>query len=531
MWSSRLVLVRIHAAYYLCIASTDLLAGNYTIQIFWKGDPNVENFIIKFKNEDTLRRWETDIEAHKEAEKARAQLNKNTSATQFTSLAGIEIENPHQEFDADDDDYTALGLSRPPTYGSGTTEAPGYSEFTMSRNPSSTSLRSRSATGGSVSSTSTLVSMGRPPQRFPAPDMGSLPLLNTQLVREASSPGDRVGNSYFSPIERDSTPPHSSSTRSSSQSTFAGYSRFAQSSHPRSNGEEPNRNTAPAMSRNMGGNPYLTNGRGPNMRPSLPPSGTVQSAQQLGMTINRMRSASSPDIHQNPSNRRYANGQGMPNGEYVPSVPPIPPHVAKQMASVSRSQNNSPVNALPIRNGAPVPTGQQQYGLPPGSRPSVSSQLYSYDGSYKGQMDQRQYVSGPTQLSISTAGTLSPPLSTPSSDSDAFMPSQLKAKVRFDDNYISIVIASNIQFRSLIDRIDAKLARFTSHSIGSGSVRLKYQDEDEDFIWIDSDEAIHEALLDWRETHVEKIAAGQLAEILLYAQSVNGEPIAGNHQT
>lgn len=111
------------------------------------------------------------------------------------------------------------------------------------------------------------------------------------------------------------------------------------------------------------------------------------------------------------------------------------------------------------------------------------------------------------------------------------MPSQLKAKVRFDDNYISIVIASNIQFRSLIDRIDAKLARFTNHSIGSGSVRLKYLDEDDDFIWIDSDEAIHEALLDWRETHVEKIAAGQLAEILLYAQSVNGEPIAGNNLT
>ena len=283
----------------------------------------------------------------------------------------------------------------------------------------------------------------------------------------------------------------------------------------------------------MGGNPYLANGRGPSMRPSLPPSGTVQSAQQLGMTINRARSASSPDIHQNgPQNRRYANSQSTPNGEHVPNVPPIPPHVAKQMAPINRSQNNSPVNALPLRNG-PVPSaGQQQYGFPLGSRPTMSNHLYTYDASYKGQMDPRQHAPGPNQLSISTAaGTLSPPLSTPSSDGETFMPSQLKAKVRFDDNYISIVIASNIQFRSLIDRIDAKLARFTNHSIGSGSVRLKYQDEDEDFIWIDSDEAIHEALLDWRETHVEKIAAGQLAEILLYAQSVTGEPIAGNNQT
>ena len=408
----------------------------------------------------------------------------------------------------------------------------------MSRNPSSTSLRSRSATGGSIGSAATITPIGRPPQRFPMPDPGSLPPLNTQIMRETSSPGDQIANSYFSPVERDSTPPQSSSTRSSSQSTFAGYTRYGASSHPRSNGEEPNRNTAPAMSRNMtvsamGGNPYLANGRGPNMRPSLPPSGTVQSAQQLGMTINRMRSASSPDIHQNgPQNRRYANGQGMSNGENVPNVPPIPPHVAKQMAPINRSQNNSPVNAMPIRNGAAVPTGQQAYGLPAGPRPNLSNNLYTYDSSYKGQIDPRQYASGPTQLSISTAaGTLSPPLSTPSSDGEAFMPSQLKAKVRFDDNYISIVIASNIQFQSLIDRIDAKLARFTNHSIRSGSVRLKYQDEEEDFIWIDSDEAIHEALLDWRETHVEKIATGQLAEILLYAQSVNGEPIAANIQS
>jgi cell division control protein 24 len=507
------------------------------VQIFWKGDPNVENFIIKFKNEDTLRRWEADIEAHKEAEVARAQRNKNISTTQFTSMDGVQIENPHQDFDADDDDYTPLATSRPPTYASGTTEPPGYSEFTMSRNSSSTNPRSRSATGGSTGSATTITPIGRPPQRFPMPDTGPLPPLNTQTMRETPSPGERIANSYFSPVE-DGTPPQPSSTRSSSQSTFAGYTRYGASAHSRSNGEEPNRNTAPAMSRNMtvsamGGNPYLANGRGHNMRPPLAPNASAPSAQQLGMTINRMRSASSPDIHPNgPQNRRYANGQGISNGDSVPTVPPIPPHVAKQMATINRSQNNSPVNAMPIRNGPAVPTGQQPYGLPAGPRPSLSNNLYTYDPSYKGQMDPRQYTSGPTQLAISTAaGTLSPPLSTPSSDGEAFMPSQLKAKVRFDDNYISIVIASNIQFQSLIDRIDAKLARFTNHSIRSGSVRLKYQDEEEDFIWIDSDEAIHDALLDWRETHMEKIATGQLAEILLYAQSVNGEPIAGNNQS
>lgn len=108
------------------------------------------------------------------------------------------------------------------------------------------------------------------------------------------------------------------------------------------------------------------------------------------------------------------------------------------------------------------------------------------------------------------------------------MPSQLKAKVCFDNNYITLVIASNIQFRSLTDRIDAKLARFTQASIGGGSVRLRYRDEDGDYIWIDSDEAVHDAFLDWRETHADKIATGSVGEILLFCSSLNGGPLTAS---
>ena len=495
--------------------------GNYTLQIFWKGDPNVENFVIKFKNEEMMRRWNQEIEVHREAEVARNQRNKSTSATQFTSLAGVQIENPHQ--DDEDDDFR----SGHPSY-SGTTAVDNYSEFGMSRNASSTSLRSRSATGGSGNSGSTFVGSARPPGRFPMPEPGSLPPLNTQLLKGPASPGEHMGDSYFSPIDRSTPPPQSASTRSSSQSNFAGYNRYPAPTSTRPYGDEPHRNTAPAAPRNLAnsaGSGYAPNGRAPNLRPSMPPAGTVQSAQQLGMTLNRMRSASSPDIPPNmQQNGRYA--RGMPNGDNVPNVPPIPSHVAGRVVPVNRSQNNSPASALPLRNGTPV---QAPYGLPPAPRPGMPNHMYTYDPSYKGHMDPRQFSQNATPLAVSTAaGTLSRPLSTPSSDGDNFMPSQLKAKVRFDDNYISIVIASNIQFRSLTDRIDAKLARFTNHSIGSGSVRLRYQDEDGDFVWIDSDEAVQEALLDWRETHVDKIAAGQLAEILLFAHSVNGDPIAGN---
>lgn len=100
------------------------------------------------------------------------------------------------------------------------------------------------------------------------------------------------------------------------------------------------------------------------------------------------------------------------------------------------------------------------------------------------------------------------------------MPSQLRAKVCFNDNYVSMIITSNITFRTLTDRIDAKLSRFTSHSIASKSVKLKYKDEDGELVLIDSDEAVQEALLDWKETH-GSAPGGLGTEILLYATSIS----------
>jgi len=108
------------------------------------------------------------------------------------------------------------------------------------------------------------------------------------------------------------------------------------------------------------------------------------------------------------------------------------------------------------------------------------------------------------------------------------MPSQLKAKVCYEENYVSMIIPSHIQFRSLTDRIDAKLSRFTNHSIASGSVRLRYQDEDGDFILIDSDEGVQEALLDWREANSVNGGLMQNAELLLFAHATaSGDPPPG----
>lgn len=467
--------------------------GHYALQITWKSEGGTETFIIKFKNDDTLQKWHTMIETQRSSCMLESRHTGTTSDTQLLSLQGMNMENPYLAQD-EDDDYSRLSGT---TYGG--TDATGYSEFNMSRNASSTSLRSRSATGGSGGSNPHL-SAGR--MRVPTGELGGLSLNTRGLPMQ--SPQDYAGSSYFSPIERD-TPQSTISGRSSSQSAFAGYQRGAT---PVSSGnhrpEESYRNTAPAVARNAngqpGGNPYLTNGR--SRGPSQPP----------GMPAPRMRSASSPDVHPLvQQSRKYVSG------EHAPSVPPIPAHVAKQMAPPSRSHNNSPNNGPPSRGGTP-----QQYGLPQGPRPGLPNHGYTYDPSYAN--ESRRPGHG---TSLSQGRTFSPPVLSPASDGDPYIPSQLKAKVCFDENYVSMIIASNIQFRSLADRIDAKLARFTNHSIASGSVRLRYRDEDGDFILIDSDEAVHEALLDWRESQAANATNPQNAELLLFAHAVNGEAVAG----
>ncbi|KAL4776438.1 hypothetical protein BDW60DRAFT_176294 [Aspergillus nidulans var. acristatus] len=441
--------------------------GSYRIQIFWKGDPGVvDNFIIRYQNEDTMRKWYKDINTQREIQaEQRSARNTGTSDSEFTYMKSLSnIPNPYQqEYDVEEQS---------------TKEAAFFSEFPMSRNASSTSLRTRSATGGSGSSGPPL-STSRP--RYPAMPDSTLSV-HTQFPGGSMSPGERNGNSYFSPTE---------SARSSSQS--AGYPYNRQLTPVTPWGDDNNRYTAPALSRATsrdGSNSGYFNGAPPNgrsaQRPSLPPmSGSNPTSNSASQ---RMRSASSPDIHHhNPESRRYMGVHTMQTVDNVP-VPPIPAHMANMKAPVSRSQNNSPTNQpLPIRTN------------------------------HSHAFHEPQYSDGRAAAPLSDQPT-SPLSHEP--EEEPFMPTQLKAKVNFDENYVTLVISSNIGFRTLTDRVDAKLARFTNRSIGSKTVRLRYQDEDGDFVTIDSDEAVQLAFVEWKEQHREELARGQVGEIQLFCQPI-----------
>ncbi|KAI9858166.1 MAG: hypothetical protein M1813_007815 [Trichoglossum hirsutum] len=449
----------------------------------------------------------------------RASGGTKTSDTEFAWVKNQSghIENPYRQAedaddDDDDDDETLYGMH-------GHTIYTPQSEFSMSRNASSTSLRSRSATNDSGPPVAQPTYPSRvPPPRFPMLNTVQPPppltLLTQVQNNAASSPSERAvgGNSYFSPIAESP-----SSSRASSSSSMYPFPR--QATPNSSFNEDHTRFTAPAMSRTASRDGqsvspvYQANSRSiqrpslPAMAPQLPPPPT--------MPQNRLRSASSPDIH----NSLGQNRRGLPNSH--PPVPPFPSHIAYGNSGVNRSQNNSPTgppNVLPIRAATQSPGVQRE---------RLGQQINHYQAYTPEPQTLPRSVPAPLRTinPISTQAAenreISPPLGSSSLGGDQSNAAvQLKVKVTFLDNYVTLVVSSNIKYQSLANRIDHKLARSTNLSIGSGSLRLRYKDEDGDFVTIHSDDDIQMAITDWREQQNGNTVSPGMAEIQLYCQTI-----------
>lgn len=470
-------------------------AGAHFLQIFWKGDPGVENFVIRFASEETRNKWRSMVKRQKDT--LNSSVRPGTSETEFTYMkTQASLPNPYQEDDGDEDDERTLVSN---SYNH---------ENSMSRNASSTSLRSRSTTGAGGS-------MSRvPPPRFPLPEIMPLKLA-TSFHGGSQTPDERGFNSYFSPTVESPL-----SVRTSSQ---PGMFPFPRQPPPNSNGwpaDGNKHNTAPPMGRNQmrddEANVYSANGRN-IQRPLLPPSTASQSAMQI-----RLRSASSPDIQVGNSQgqKRYVNGQGQPLVQDVP-VPPIPAHMMK--APVSRSQNNSPTeNQRAIRQEAqPSPNLSRNGG------PQTYSTQYGYENSYQPRSDPRYNGSGSSHSGHSTNGTMSSmngrimspniPSVIPPAEQAPYV-SQLKVKIWFEPrpSHVTIVVPIIIKHRSLIDRIDSKMEKVTASSIAKGSARLRYLDSEDELITIKNDEDVQLAIEEWVGLNEDDLRAGVIPDFELY---------------
>lgn len=491
--------------------------GSYTCQIFWKGDPSIENFIIRFTTEETLRKWAQQIEIQRRryregisgARNSDSSNRAGTSATEFAFMQNQPLpENPYKQTDEDEEDDDESTLA-----GSGHwSNSGGYpSGFSSSRNGSSSSLRSRSTTGESSMS---VMSAGRgaPPGRLPQGGMSGLSLRTREL--QSASPGNQMMDSYFSPTT--DSPMSSLSSRTSASS---GMYSFPRQGLPQNGyyeeGHGGTRFTAPAIGRpSNASNGYAPGQRVPSgvQRP-YPPGAAMHSSMQ--MPGPRNRSASSPDIHN--GQRVQARSVGHPP---VPEVP-------APYAHPNRSQNGSPAypDGIPER-ASPHMLRERHY--------TNTSESSPVEYGYPPRPGLIQHSSSRTVTPVSSRGPYPAPVPT-AMHTGAFVPptpvdeegpkntpAQLKVKVHCPaaGQTLTLVVSTNITYQTLKDRIDAKLQRSTNLSLGDrgpteARVKLKYLDED-DFVSIQSDEDVQTAFETWREQKGEGITG--MGEIELFCQ-------------
>lgn len=461
-----------------------------------------------------MKKWATDLDNQRKIHAPSANVGPSETATDFAWMKNAEgLENPYkQQEESDDDDETPLASLQSSSSNLGYGGIQQSTGGVMARNASSTSLRSRSTTS---ESTQSLANIARaPPPRFPLPAPPTQLSLQTQGVSQgANSPGVRGGDSYFSPATES---PVSTRTSTASSMQFTSGYPFPKTGIPQG-WEDNNRYTAPAMPRapsRDGSSPvntYTVNGRNPR-GPSMP----VLASQQSLAQQQRNRSYSTPDINGQVNTRR--SNSSTP----VPAVPGIPSHLhAAHDSTIPRSQNASPMPDMPIRTSTQSPGAQRMHQ----SHGSLGGQMGQFPSKpiYPGRSTPgpgtQASVPPPLQLDNRTAvspalGTASNGLFSPAPDS---MPTQLKVKVNCDSgNYITLVVAFNITYQSMIDRIDAKLSRFTDSSVGKGNLKLRYRDEDGDFVNIESDEDIQIAFLEHREGSKNQYNLGGVGEIELF---------------
>lgn len=472
--------------------------GSYTCQIFWKGDPGIENFIIRFTSEETMKKWAAQVDTQRRVFKDQARSSASTTAskpsdTNFTYMAGINVENPYAEQEDDDDD------DEPPN---------GYprDSYGIMQNGINGSPRSRSTTsesGPPMEGTDPRA----PPPRFPMGYPGtSQPLtLRTQQLQNSGTM-----ESHFSPVVETPMSSYSNArTSSSSTSTFP----FPRQTPPNGySAEENNRYTAPAPSRGHAREPSGQYAAARAQRPSLPANASMSASGQ------RLRAASSPDIHNGNPPRKPPSGP-------VPDVPPFPTHYAYNAAIVNRSQNNSP-SGLPPRAGTQSPAIQRDRLIQQRTAAELSTL-----GDFQGGPARRDPNFAPMSRTMTPASSfertmtpasmdsrnMSPPLASEHSN----IPSQLKVKVHCPSagSSMVLVVSTNISFQSLKDRIDAKLQRSTAVSLASGQVKLKYLDSEGTYVSIQCDDDVQEAFENWQEQQRDlNPGGGQLGEIELFCQ-------------
>ena len=117
-----------------------------------------------------------------------------------------------------------------------------------------------------------------------------------------------------------------------------------------------------------------------------------------------------------------------------------------------------------------------------------------------------------------SSAAFSPPSGrTPSWQVNTF---KVTVTVQSEGMRFALVVAPNVTFEVMRDRIEAKLHRATNLTFASG-LKLQFLDDDDgDYVSIQNDEDVQTVFDQWRELHSRDSAMNPLGEINLYVNKV-----------
>lgn len=411
------------------------VSGSYVIHVVW--NVAAEEFELRCRNEDQFKKWHAVLD--KLVTEANAQKANIVSTTNFIGMPPITQEQSSfyrddddyldDDLDGDEDDYDEPGRLRGASMPYGGPSMLGSRPRAKTEDGSVQPIGSWNSRVGGY--TAHAASNGRP-----SPGM-SLP----PLPRTTSSSGTAMG--VMSPGEYPYSPP-SSYPASPTVSNSRGSTSSSSSWQRRSNGDghsPMNETTSRFMNHEGASDEYTPLAR--NSSAGYAYNGSAQAPPPVPPIPGqlRVRAQSSPNIH------AAAN----PSWHNAPEMPPLTHHRRPS----NSSGPNSPTTPYPGSsfNIPAVPTIPSRHSSP---RPDSSRTL-------------RQQPSN--------------------SNLSAGVP-QLKIKVNFQEDAYLIVVPTQLSYNELVERVEKKIRLCGCRRPDSQPLRLRYKDEDNDYIIMKDDDDI-----------------------------------------
>ncbi|KAG4305943.1 hypothetical protein PORY_000853 [Pneumocystis oryctolagi] len=425
--------------------------GHYTLQIHWYNDHEKEYFVLRCRNEENLKQWYTALKRLIEESKSKdnthidqnlANYRPNIPNNQFTTVKNFNMKPKNYTIDISDDENSYKDVEDIIDNGSD------VGTSTISRNPSSISIRSRSTTNDSIlsfgnnyygtwSSSREQSQTSKTSQTY----VQSYPS-NSKNILESLNYKHFENNYTFRPESHLSTTSELSSNhsgRNTQYSTADSYSFSKFSSQNYNHDFDQLRFTAPPISQISRENSNIPYSH------YHAPRHPISSMSDI-MSQNRLRSTSNPMINAFSENQIHQN------------INPL-----SSVSSLSRMMSNHKIEYNDSTSSISPNTSL--------SRPTTESPNTTTDN-----------------LSPSTIPHTH--LETNKNEN------QVKVKVNYLDDIFVIIVAPTIGYAQLMEKVERKIHLCGNYAAKNlkQPLRIRYQDEDGDHITINSDEDVQMAV-------------------------------------